>query len=72
MWISVKDRLPDIDQTVLIVDAKGGFDVARYEMRGNTEDDYKEQPEFYWCYCCTAINSEITHWMPLDNPNEKV
>ena len=73
-WISVKDRLPNIDIDVVIF-AVGKSDLFEnkvaithryYPMRWwNKESEYIDwlQP---WQYF--TANYEITHWMPLPEP----
>ena len=63
-WISVKDRLPDHNQYVLIIRCIGGKffkpNVAKFKWN-----------KFYPLIKITGLkfNSEnITHWMPLPEP----
>ena len=59
-WISVKDRLPGIDSTVMVYDAgyEGVFP-ARYDEFGVfLLRDGAGEDEAY----------EVTHWMPLPKP----
>lgn len=75
-WVSVKDRLPEIDERVLV------FGVGKYEyFVGSTmtaitcmsdanliDCRLKTQPYWLepWQYYLTDY--EITHWMPLPEP----
>ena len=57
-WISVKDRLPDKENEVLVFEFRGDVSMAYisgYEWR-NFESDFKMD------------SSYITHWMPLPEP----
>jgi Protein of unknown function (DUF551) len=60
-WISIKDRLPENQSTVLIYG--NGYDVQYFEDNGfyDFEIDY----EF-------SVNKteNVTHWMPLPIPPE--
>jgi len=58
-WISVKDRLPENDNEVLIV-ASGEVTTAFYEAG-----------DFGWSYGTTGYETTITHWMPLPKPPEE-
>lgn len=53
-WISVKDRLPEADKTVLV-----------YE-----DDDmcFAYYSKMYKCWVSYGIACEPTHWMPLSEP----
>jgi len=59
-WISIKDRLPDIDKRVLIYLSHGVIKVdERYKSL------YGKQIG-NWRY--TYPETNITHWMPLPEP----
>lgn len=70
-WISVKDRLPEIDQQVLIYAPKDAEYSICIAMRTHQKNvDLGGMPWFYpensgWW------DDEVTHWMPLpDAPRE--
>lgn len=61
-WISVDDRLPDIDTEVLICTDKGlYYDVAQYSG-GKKFWTLERNPD------CWVTVSGVTHWMPLPEP----
>lgn len=76
-WISVDDRLPDIDQNVLVF-AKGIYEgyIGDTVIAISSVTDKNtlwpslilEKPEWRspWQYFFTDY--EITHWMPLPQP----
>lgn len=61
-WISVKDRLPEKEQSVLICQidridsAYGSYTIKQAYFNGKLK--------FIWCSCCSDIQ-EPTHWMPI-------
>lgn len=63
-WISVKDRLPDVDGKYLVARAEGG----RYSI--SVRKFRKEVPCWYTGYCghWERRTNGITHWMPLPQP----
>lgn len=50
-WVSVKDRLPNRFEDVVVCTVSGGFDIGYIDTNG------------LWSTECT--DSIITHWMPL-------
>lgn len=69
-WINIKDRLPPINENVLLFD---GIEVFCGDMNLN-----KYEKPFFGVQACDGIcygnyeKQEITHWMPLPNPpNQK-
>ena len=56
-WISVKDRMPETYDDVLILDAFN-----------NMFTGYYEHQEWHDNYGCAA--DDVTHWMPLPEPPE--
>jgi len=60
-WISVKDRLPEENQTVLIYTDKHETYMARIY------DNNEAWPISNSCGCC-GREEKFTHWMPLPPP----
>jgi len=66
-WISVKDKLPNNGDAVLIIE-NNIILVALY---------YQVEPPWCWdipdgiCYCTANIDIKPTHWMPLPKPPEE-
>lgn len=71
-WISVKDRLPNKEESVLIVykmPYRTLITAAKYHKVGSVE---------WWTHVVTnpvtggnLYSAFITHWMPLPNPPEE-
>lgn len=72
-WISVKDRLPDVDKTesqfetttVIAFMPDCRVNPMRYErayVRGKTVRRWK------WMWDALYYGDKITHWMPLPEP----
>lgn len=67
-WISVKDKLPKEDETVLVFD--GVINLGRYgSERGKNK-------KLFWGYNIDwdggSLPIKCTHWMPLpESPKEK-
>jgi hypothetical protein len=59
-WISVDERLPDMDESVLMFTKQKGYYVGGY---------YKAEvhAEFTGFYA-NAVKRDVTHWMPLPEP----
>lgn len=57
-WISVKDKMPEEDQHVLITD---GEDVVEGWLDTCSDKDV-------WYYSDYYQKQDITHWMPLPKP----
>ena len=53
-WISVKDRLPEDEKSVLVITKNGKPWVAHYDLK--------------WRGWRTSGSTTITHWMPLPEP----
>ena len=60
-WVSVEERLPDIDAEVLIYTDEGLYDVAQYSG-GERFWTLERNP------VCWVTASGVTHWMPLPEP----
>jgi hypothetical protein len=62
-WISVDDRLPDVDQDVLLLTGSGIIEGSR------TNGDYGDWNfitlNFHGCGCCRGDSDEVSHWQPL-------
>lgn len=79
-WISVKDRLPEIDQIVLTYcnDRGAEYKVLRrafsdlYKAAGLGDGWYWESIDYMSEYPDEFGNGEVTHWMPLPEPPEKM
>lgn len=59
-WISVEDRLPELDKEVLVAWTDG---VIGFAMR--IESKYHEER---WNWDPVAFGETITHWQPLPEP----
>jgi len=57
-WISVKDRLPELDVPVLAIIPDVHY--PAYAFRANNADEYL----VYYIYGVKRCNT-VTHWMPL-------
>lgn len=55
-WISVKDRLPDTETTVLVCNE-----------RGEIFSSWASNDDVFWFYGEEEDN-RVTHWMPLPDP----
>lgn len=72
-WASVKDRLPDPDEKVIVYNAEneGTFFARRIESDFKCWDAVtREFVNWRWIpygYTCITLES-VTHWMPLPNP----
>ena len=58
-WISVKERLPDLFEVVLIIDDRKVVFPAHLAEKGGLKGFYSVDGYFY---------TYITHWMPLPKP----
>lgn len=72
-WISVKDRLPDPDEKVIVYNAEneGTFFARCIESNFECWDAVtREFVNWRWVpygYICITLES-VTHWMPLPKP----
>ena len=57
-WISVKERLPEMEGKYIVCTAKGSVYCAKFSTRHG--------PCFH-----TDLYTHITHWMPLPEPPEE-
>lgn len=57
-WISVKDRLPNRKDKVLVFDQYGNIDVSMFGW--TSFDDFD------------SIETQVTHWMPLPEPPREI
>lgn len=65
-WISVKDGLPEIDQKVLVYDTGDETEIHVYHLREDLDGLYWDD-EGGW-----AVDFEnVTHWMPLPEPQKE-
>lgn len=62
-WISVKDRLPETDKMVLVV-----CNSAYCEKPYSTVGNYTCWTSKKWLTKSGAIDTSVTHWMPLPQP----
>ena len=62
-WISVKDRLPKPDESIML--CAFGKSVGEGTYQGH--DGYHNVWKMY-AVCGTYWDDEITHWMPLPEP----
>lgn len=60
-WISVKDRLPKLEQYVLAVDSFGEVDLLEFCMD-------EEDGHFYFIRSNKVEDVCVTHWQPLPEP----
>jgi len=64
-WISVKERLPEVDTQVLIYYSDTmttGFQASEAPMSNEAIP--------YWINSEIGCDLPVTHWMPLPNPPE--
>jgi hypothetical protein len=59
-WISVEDKLPELNKEVLVVWTDGVFGFAT-----RIETKYHEER---WNWETAALSETITHWQPLTEP----
>lgn len=65
-WISVKDRLPEEDVSVLVFGSSGLF-IGSYDYGNKYMESYWSS-EKYKHIECTEDYEPVTHWMPLPQP----
>ena len=62
-WISVKDRLPEDGEIVLVCGSRGGVYTAVFNKPGQYRGWHKLNSKSHYC--------DPTHWMPLPQPPEE-
>ena len=73
-WISVKEKLPELRQNVLVSDGKGSGEgwLDRYDWHDPNREDVvyiSPWPMDFWCIPgCKVDEDHVTHWMPLPEP----
>lgn len=61
-WISVKDRLPEHDETILIWHTTFGIMIDTFDLDSYTENGGNGSG-------LQGVNiNDVTHWMPLPEP----
>jgi hypothetical protein len=65
-WISVKERLPQIGQCVLVWKVWHGHKLAVYDDDAATHRRLIRRDRQWW-----NDGEQITHWMPLPDPPKK-
>jgi Protein of unknown function (DUF551) len=68
-WISVKDRLPELRQEVLVW-YDNGYEVAylqKFEPPKLQYPQFNNVEMFEWCFG-DFEDFDVTHWMPLPEP----
>jgi len=63
-WISVKERLPEIDRVLGVIPSRGNYvtEVYFYKNTWYYPEDYLGLSTF------EPIDCNVTHWMPLPEP----
>ena len=59
-WVSVKDRLPEDGEIVLVCGSRGGVYTAVLNKPGQYKGWHKLNSKSHYC--------DPTHWMPLPQP----
>lgn len=62
-WISVNDRLPELEETVLVLD-RCGNKMVRTLRRLSSEKEPSFRPDWL------VPQKHITHWMPIPDSQE--
>jgi len=62
-WISVKDRLPEDGESILIFVNDSRYEPIQYDVCYYDGDDA-------WLDSGYSFGSDVTHWMPLPEPPE--
>lgn len=69
-WISVKDRVPEIDKDVLVFDSNTKQCSVRYRLNEFYPDCDEENNKYAWND--QGIINSVTHWMPLPEPPKEI
>jgi len=69
-WIPVSERLPELKEPVLVYDREEGFALAwRWnDSKRNRSGWTGSQP--CWGQECDPMLYDVTHWTPLEPPEE--
>lgn len=69
-WISVKDRLPEIGQRVLVYQKSGVFGGNEIEITYRIDEFYESSEEInnQIVWDGQGMCNDIHHWMPLPEP----
>ena len=62
-WISVKDRLPEIDEWVILTNGKA-VKMGTFTGEYNIDENDLVYPDFNMCSCCYDACG-VTHWAEL-------
>lgn len=62
-WIKIKDKLPEVDQEVLLLTDSGIIEGSR--DKGENLDWTFIVLDMHGCGCCAGGSDEVTHWQPL-------
>lgn len=65
-WISVKDRLPELGEEVLVLGNEGSLEVRRLTLRKIHPDE--KDPHYWLDGWDESADYTVTHWMPLPEP----
>jgi len=65
-WISVKDKLPEDSQEVLVF-SDGDFYLANFYIEYMWNDETQSMDN-YWSLMPYNSSPAVTHWMPLSKP----
>ena len=66
-WISVEDRLPELDTRVIVFTTNGW--VVEMTYNSNKYARRNPKPRFEW-HGSPGYSNTVTHWQPLPKPLE--